>query len=96
MGYEPGDLGIHSNRKGVATMIASGCTVSPPISPLCIRAGWVLGGSKDKYIFRESAGDQYVGRCGSCLDMLSKGFAVSPPYFDLSTLQGIERVEKNQ
>ena len=26
--------------------------------------------------------------------MLSKGFAVSPPYFDLSTLQGIERVEK--
>ena len=75
-------------------MIAAGCTVSPTYFPLCIHAGWVLGGSKDKYIFRESAGDQYVGRCASCLDMLSKGFAVSPPYFDLFALQGIERVEK--
>ena len=91
MGYLPGDLGSHSCRKGVATLIASGCTVSPPIAPLCIRAGWVMGGMKDKYIFNEKAGDQYVGRCASLLDQLTKEFAVSPPYFDYSNLGAYEK-----
>ena len=92
LGYQAGDLGTHSNRKGVATLIASGSTVSPPIAPLCIRAGWVLGGARDKYIFRENAGDMYVGRCASGLDQLSKEFAISPPYFDLSHLKGTEKL----
>ena len=65
LGFEPGDLGTHSSRKGVATMIAAGYTISPPIASLCIRAGWVMGGVKDKYIFRENGGDQYVSRCAS-------------------------------
>lgn len=91
LGYEPGDLGTHSSRKGVATMVAAGCTVSPPIVSLCIRAGWVLGGVKDKYLFRENAGDQYVGRCASCLDQLTKEFAVSPAYFDFSDLNTNEK-----
>ena len=38
-GYEPCDLGSHSCRKGVATWVAAGCTVSPPIVALCLRAG---------------------------------------------------------
>ena len=54
MGVKPGDLGTHSVRKGVATMVASGCTVSPPIVSLCIRVGWVMGGVKDKYLFNEA------------------------------------------
>ena len=41
---EEGDLGTHSCRKGVATMVAAGCTVSPPIVSICVRAGWVMGG----------------------------------------------------
>ena len=94
--YVPGDLGSHSCRKGVATLIASGCTVSPPISSLCIRAGWVMGGMKDKYIFNEKAGDQYVGRCASLLNQLTKEFAVSPPYFDMSDRNDQERIEKNK
>jgi len=65
LGFLPGDLGTHSCRKGVATLIASGSTVCPPIMSLCIRAGWTMGGMKDKYIFRAEAGDQYVGR-GMC------------------------------
>ena len=44
LGFSPGDLGTHSNHKGVGTMVAAGCTVSPPIVSLCIRAGWVIGG----------------------------------------------------
>lgn len=95
-GYVPGDLGTHSARKGVGTMVAAGCTVSPPIVSLCIRAGWVLGGVKDKYLFRENAGDQYVGRCASCLDQTTKEFAVSPPYFDYSDFSGTERLAKKK
>ena len=87
LGVEDGDLGTHSCRKGVATMVAAGCTVSPPIVSICVRAGWVMGGVKDRYLKRESAGDQYVGRCATGLDQLSKGFAISPPYFDFTGIE---------
>ncbi|GFH55956.1 hypothetical protein CTEN210_12433 [Chaetoceros tenuissimus] len=95
IGFEKGDLGTHSCRKGVGTMIAAGCTVSPPIVALCVRAGWALGGVKDKYLFRENAGDQYVGRCASGLNQLDKSFAISPPYFDFSKLS-YEDAEKRK
>ena len=39
LGVEQGDLGTHSTRKGVATAVSSGSTMSPPIVSLCIRAG---------------------------------------------------------
>jgi hypothetical protein len=84
LGVEQGDLGTHSTRKGVATAVSSGSTMAPPIVSLCIRAGWVMGGVKDRYLKYESAGDQFVGRCAACLDILSKHFAISPPYFDFS------------
>jgi len=87
VGFEPEDLGTHSSRKGVATMVASGCTVGPPIVSLCIRAGWSLGGVKDKYLFRENAGDMHVGRCASCHDPDTKEYAISPVYFDFTHLE---------
>lgn len=55
-----------------------------------------MGGMKDKYIFREKAGDQYVGRCASLLDQLSKEFAVSPPYFDFQSLSEQEKIERKK
>ena len=87
LGVEEGDLGTHSCRKGVATMVASGCTVSPPIVSLCIRCGWVMGGVKDRYLKYEGAGDQYVGKCACGLDQLTKEFAISPAYFDYSHIE---------
>ena len=30
LGVSEGDLGTHSSRKGVATLVAAGCTASPP------------------------------------------------------------------
>ena len=81
------DLGTHSCRDGVATMVAVGCTVSPPIVSICVRACWVIGGVKDKYLQRESAGDQHVGRCASYLPILSMDFVVSPPYFYFSGIE---------
>jgi hypothetical protein len=64
-GVNMGDLGTHSCRKGVATMVAAGCTCSPPIVSICVRAGWSMGGVKDRYLKHEKAGDQYVGRCAT-------------------------------
>ncbi len=98
MGISPSDIGTHSVRKGVATMVASGCTVSPPLISLCLRAGWVLGGVLMRYLKYEAAGDQYVGRCASGLDQLCSGFAISPPYFDFSLVSDnvVERIQKRE
>ena len=53
-----------------------------------MRQSWMGdGGVKDRYLKRESAGDQYVGRCAAGLDQLSKKFAISPPYFDFTGVE---------
>ena len=96
LGFVKEDLGSHSNRKGVATMVASGCTVSPSIVAICIRAGWAMGGVKDKYLNRADAGDQYVGRCASLLSQVTKEFAVSPPYFDFTGLCDEEKIARKK
>jgi hypothetical protein len=86
MGINYKELGTHSARKGVGSMVASGSTVGPPIVALCLRAGWKLGGVKEKYLFRQDAGDLGVGRRATCLDVQTKEFGISPPYFDYSDL----------
>ena len=84
MGVKKGDLGSHSVRKGSITLVSSGCTVSPPMSSICLRACWSMGPVKDTYIHYEKAGDQFVGRSVTGISSLSKQFAVSPAYFDSS------------
>lgn len=84
LGVNPGDLGCHSARKGAITMCSSGCTVSPPMASICLRACWSMGSVKDRYIHYEKAGDQYVGRTVTGISSMSKDFAVSPPYFDFT------------
>ena len=32
-------------------------------------------------------GDQYIGRCASCLDQLENKFLVMPPYFDFTHIE---------
>jgi len=81
LGVEAGDLGSHSARKGAATFVACGTTVSPPIVSICLRAGWSLGKVKQKYLFYEKAGDQYLGRVACGLDVNKAQFAVTPPHF---------------
>ena len=87
LGVDPNDLGSHSTRKGSATLVASGCIVAPPHSSLCLRAGWSMGGVKDRYIHHESAGDQFVGRTVTGLSCLSTEFACSPCYFDFTDIE---------
>ena len=50
-------IGTHSARKG-----SCGCTVSPPMASICLRAGWRMGSVKDHYLHYEKAGNQHVGR----------------------------------
>ena len=55
-------LGYQSVRKGAITIVDSGCTVSPPMASICLRACWGMGPIKDRYIHYEKVGDQFVGR----------------------------------
>jgi hypothetical protein len=84
LGVKVGSIGSHSARKGAATLAASGCTVSPSMASICNRAGWKMGGTRDKYIKYEAAGDQFLGRTLCGLNSLVKEFSVSPPFFDMN------------
>ena len=90
IGVAVGTIGSHSARKGAATLAATGCTVAPSMSSICSRAGWKLGGARDKYIKFESAGDQFLGRTLCGLNPLVKEFSFSPPFFNLATDQMAE------
>jgi hypothetical protein len=54
-----------------------------------------MGGIKECYLHFKNAGDQYLGRVVAGLDCNEYLFAVSPPYFDLSTVANEEETEKN-
>jgi len=82
LGIRPGDLGSHSVRKGACSFASAGSTVSPPMVSICLRAMWSMGSIKERYLQFEKAGDQYLGRVVSGLDVNDVSFAVSSPYFE--------------
>jgi len=93
-GMPPEDFGTHSIRKGAVTLVATGTTSCPPIASICLRANWAMPGVMNRYIKFEGAGDQFVGRCVAGLPRLSKEFATSPAYFDLTSFGRDEREGK--
>ncbi len=82
LGISPGDLGSHSTRKGASSYTSAGSTVYPPMVSICLPAMWSMGSVKKRYLQYEKAGDQYLGRVVSGLDVNSFTFATSPPFFD--------------
>ena len=80
LGVEIGDLGSHSACKGASSYASSGSTVSPPITSICLRAMWFMGNVKNRYMQYKKAGDQYLGRLVSGLNVNTGNFAVSPPF----------------
>ena len=84
LGITKNSLGAHSPRKGAITMVSTGCTVSPPMTSICLRAAWSMGSVKDRYIHYKKAGDQFTGRCCTGISSLTKEFASSPVHFDYS------------
>ena len=85
LGVDVALLGSHSARKGAATIAACGYTMSLPMASICLRAGWSMGPVKERYLFYEKAGDQFVGRTVCGLSPLSIEFAVGPPHCNLNT-----------
>jgi len=47
---------------------------------------------KERYLQYEKAGDQYLGRVVSGLDVNTKDFAVWPPYFEFNETDGPDDV----
>lgn len=82
IGTDPSEIGTHSARKGVGTLVAAGCTVSPPIVSICLRMGWSLGSVLGRYFKHADAGDHYVGRTAAMQNPLDTYFAASCAYFD--------------
>jgi hypothetical protein len=81
LGYVPSDIGVHSIRKGASTYASSGTTAAPSSVAVNNRGGWALGGARDVYMLYERAGDQYVGRILSGMNVLSPKFGASCPDF---------------
>ena len=86
LGVEENMLGSHSCRKGAITLVSTGCTVSPPLASVCLRAGWSMGAVKDRYIHYEKAGDQFTGRSVCGISSTTKEFALSPVYWDFTNV----------
>jgi len=72
--------GSHSVRKGAMTFACSGSTDCPTFAALATRGGWSLG-TMSIYCQYEAAGDQYVGRTLSGLNVHDESFGILPPSF---------------
>jgi len=93
LGVEKNTHSTHSCRKGAITVVSIGCTVSPPIASICLRAGWTLGTTKDWCIhYNNKAGDQFCGRCVTGISSLKKEFATSPVYCDFTKSKQMGRI----
>ncbi len=88
LGIRPGNLGLHSVRKGACSFAAAGSTVCPPMVSICLQAMWSMGLVKEHYLQFEKAGDQYLGRVISGLDVNNVSFAILPPYFECGDDEG--------
>ena len=74
-------------EKELQLWLLQDCNVSPPIPSICIRAGWVMGRVKYKYLKRESAGDQYVWEvCIRTRPAWEKQLPLHHTYFNLSLI----------
>ncbi len=88
LGICPGDLGSHSAWKGAYSFAAVGSTVCPPMVSICLQAMWSMGSVKERYLQFEKAGNQYLGRVVSGLDVNDVSFAILPPYFECGDNEG--------
>ena len=81
LGFDIGDYGTHSFRKGVASYVASFIN-GPSIIAIFLRAGWSLGPVQDRYITYSDGGDQLCGRVCCGLNFTEgANFAVLPACF---------------
>jgi hypothetical protein len=56
-------------------------TACPSATAVHLRCGWQLGGVQDRYFRYAEAGDEYVGRTVTGLNVHSAAFGMLPPHF---------------
>lgn len=95
MGYQRGDIGTHSIRKGAVSYL-NAIADGPSEGSISVRAGWSMGRVKDIYIKYVASGDQYVGRCASLLSLLRDDFGASPPLFVDDNNEWIDATRRGQ
>ena len=78
-------LGHILREKVQLILYVYGCTVSPPMSSICLQACWRMENVKDRYIHYNKSGDQFCGRSVTGISSLCKEFDVSPEYFELGS-----------
>ena len=83
LGCEVEDIGLHSTRKGSASMCL-GQVAGPSPCQVFIRMNHSLGDLRDRYIFQGEGGDQLCGRMVVGLPFDDVKFAVLPPHFTAS------------
>ena len=73
------------SRQNCSSIRCRGCTISPPMTAICIVTGGSIGSIKDQYIHPEKGGDQFAG-CWTApgLSSAHSSFAVSLVYWDWS------------
>ncbi len=76
LGISPGNLGLHSARKGASSHASSSTTVSPPMVSICLCAMWSMGHVKECYLQFEKAGEHYLGQVLCGLNVNDVKFAV--------------------
>ena len=73
-------LGFHSSHKGAGKLYASGGTVAPPITSVCLHAGWLMGNVKSCYLIYKVSGDQFFGWTVTGINSGTSDFSVSLLY----------------
>ena len=69
-------------RKVTYTLYVSGCTVTPSIVSICLRAGWKMVSLKSWYLLYEVAGDKFDVQAVYVLNPVTSNFSVSCFYFE--------------
>ena len=75
------DIGTHSVRKGVGTLLGTGILDGPSASAICNRMNWAQGNVQSRYLKYGARGDAFAGRCVAGLDPDSFRFSILPPHF---------------
>jgi hypothetical protein len=86
MGVTSKDIGIHSLRKGSASLALNGLAGGGvSVTSVLLRGEWSLGNVHKRYWKSQDAGDQLIGRIVAGLDVASTAFADLPPHLDMRT-----------
>ena len=81
------DLGYYSAHKGTDTLCEYGFTMSPPITYICLCAGWLMGNVRSRYLRYEVAGDQFRGQEMSALNPMTSDFSFYCYYLETTENQ---------